>query len=148
MQAQASLNNSRNKMKTQYDKKMTSHQFNIGDYVMLCYPYKVPGLSHTWKPNWKGPFQIHCLVGDCSCILVNGGGWSSQVIHLNQLKLVFPPNIRLELPKYQATITQPQKASQVLSDNSVTDQSCLSVQKIRTIQLRHQLQRTELLTNC
>ena len=40
---------------------------------------------------------------------------------MNQLKLVFPPNNRLELPKYQATIAQPQKASQVQSDNSVTD---------------------------
>ena len=40
---------------------------------------------------------------------------------MNQLKLVLPPNNRLELPKYQATITQPQKAGQVQSDNSVAD---------------------------
>ena len=121
VQAQASLNTSRNKMKIQYDKKTTSHQFKVGDYVMLWYPYKVSGLSQTWQPNWKGPFQIHCLVGNCNCILVNGGGRLSQVIHVNQLKLVLPPNNRLELPKYQATITQPQKASQVQSDNSVAD---------------------------
>ena len=60
-------------------------------------------------------------MGNCNCILVNGGGRLSQVIHVNQLKLVLPPNNRLELPKYQATITQPQKASQVQSDNSVED---------------------------
>ena len=52
---------------------------------------------------------------------MNGGGRLGQVIHVNQLKLVLPPNNRLELPKYQATITQPQKASQVQSDNSVAD---------------------------
>ena len=46
---------------------------------------------------------------------------TGQVIHVNQLKLVFPPDNRLELIKYQATITPPQKASQVPSDNSVTD---------------------------
>ena len=86
---------------------------------MLWYPYKVPGLSRTWQPNWKGPFQIHCLVGNCNGILMNRRGRLSQVIHVNQLKLVSPPNNRLEHPKYQAT--QPQKASQVPSDNSVTD---------------------------
>ena len=118
VQAQASLNTSRNKMKVQYDKKTTSHQFKVGYYVMLWYPYKVSGLSQTWQPNWKGPFRIHCLVGNCNCIMVNGGGQLSQVIHVNQLKLVLPPNNRLELPKYQATITQPQKASRVQSDNS------------------------------
>ena len=59
VQAQASLNNSRNKMKAQYDKKMmTSHQFSVSDYVMLWYPYKVPGLSRTWQPNSKGPFRF------------------------------------------------------------------------------------------
>ena len=73
VQAQASLNTSRNKMKAQYDKKMTSHQFNVGDYVMLWYPYKVSGLSRTWQPNWKGRCQIHCLLGNCNCIQVNGG---------------------------------------------------------------------------
>ena len=35
VQAQASLNTSRNKMKVQYDKKTTSHQFKVGDYMML-----------------------------------------------------------------------------------------------------------------
>ena len=67
VQAQASLNNSRNKTKPQYDKKMTSHQFIVGDYVILWHPYQVPGLSRTWQPNWKGPFQIHCLVDNCNC---------------------------------------------------------------------------------
>ena len=52
---------------------------------------------------------------------MNGRGRLSQIIHASQLKLVFPPNNRLELTKYPATITQPQKASQVLSDNSITD---------------------------
>ena len=52
---------------------------------------------------------------------MNGVRWLHQVIHVNQLKLVFPPNNTLELPKYQAAIAQPQKASQILSDRSVTD---------------------------
>ena len=63
VQAQASLNTSRNKMKVQYY-KTTSHQFKVGDYVMLWCPYKVSGLSQTWQSNWKGPFQIRCMVGN------------------------------------------------------------------------------------
>ena len=121
VQAKASLNTSRNKMKVQFDKKTISHQFKVGDYVMLWYPYKVSGLSQTWQPNWKGLFQTDCLVGNCNCILVNGGGRLSQVIHVNQLKLVLPSNNQLQLPKYQGTITQSIKASQVQSDNSVAD---------------------------
>ena len=104
--AKASLNTSRNKMKAQYDKKMTSLQFNVGDYVMLWYPYKVPGLSLTWQPIWKSPFQIHCLMGNCNFILVNGGGRLSKVINVNQFKLVFPTSNRSELPKYQTTIAR------------------------------------------
>ena len=43
------------------------------------------------------------------------------MLFVNCVNFWYPPNNRLELPKYQATIAQPQKASQVQSDNSVTD---------------------------
>ena len=85
-------------MKIQYDKKTTPHKFKVGDHVMLWYPYKINGLSKVWQPNWKGPFQIFCLVGECNCILINGAGILSPTFHVNQLKLVLPPN-KLDIPQ-------------------------------------------------
>ena len=75
---------------------------------------------------------------------MNGGGRVSQLIHVNQVKLKFPPNNRLELPKYQATITHPQRSRQVLSDNYVTDMFFSAEDENNP---RHQLQRTELLSH-
>ena len=49
-----SLQASRAKMKTRHDKIITTHKFNMGDFVMLW--YKRTGLSKVWQPNWIGPY--------------------------------------------------------------------------------------------
>ena len=66
-----SLQASPAKMKTQSDKKITTHIFKMGDFVMLWYPYKRTGLSKVWQPNWIGPYTIHTHVGPSNCILVS-----------------------------------------------------------------------------
>ena len=58
VQAQTSLNNSRNKMKAQYDKKMTSHQFNVGDYVMLWHLTKYQDYLGLGNPIGKVLFRF------------------------------------------------------------------------------------------
>ena len=44
-QARATLENSRKKMKIQYERRTTCHQFSGGDYIMLWYPYRLSGIS-------------------------------------------------------------------------------------------------------
>ena len=48
---QATLQHSRDKMKEQYDKRIRYPLFDIGESVMLWYPYKRSGLSKCLQPN-------------------------------------------------------------------------------------------------
>ena len=51
---QEQLEKSRIRMKEQYDKSAKNHKFVVGSRVMLWKPYKKPGLSKCFQPNWNG----------------------------------------------------------------------------------------------
>ena len=82
----SNLENSRNKMKNTYDKKMSTHKFSIGDSVMLWWPYFKEKIPRAFQPKWDGPYTIVKLLGDTNCIIENNGNYKN--VHLNQLKQV------------------------------------------------------------
>ena len=90
------LENSRKKMKSSYDKKNSRHEENVGDYVMLWWPYFRKGIPRSFQPKWKGPYMIKSLIGNTNCqILMNGG--QVKNVHLNQLKPVLRRDIPVDL---------------------------------------------------
>ena len=81
------LSTYRDKMKRNYDKETTKHQFSVGDAVMLWYPYKKAKISRCFQPNWIGPWQIQSITGPSNCKIRNNTGIVKNV-HFNQLKPV------------------------------------------------------------
>ena len=82
------LSKSRKHMKNTFDKhhsKVTP--IHTGDQVMLWTPYKKPGLSRCFQPNWAGPWVIQQFTGPTNCKLINGEGQIKNV-HINQLKVI------------------------------------------------------------
>ena len=89
------LNQSRERMKQQYDKKTTQHHYKINDTVMLWNPPQKRGISRCFQPKWSGPWTITHLIGDLNCKLVDASGKASPTIHVNQLKYIPPRSIHL-----------------------------------------------------
>ncbi len=83
----SNLEKARGRMKISYDKKVSRHRINVGDYVMLWWPYYKKGIPRSFQPKWKGPYQIKDLIDDTNCTLIMEDG-SSKHVHLNQVKPV------------------------------------------------------------
>ena len=81
------LNIARNRMKKVYDRKNSHHTFEVGDSVMLWWPYRKKGISRAFQPRWTGPFEIQKLIGQTNCTLKLPDG-NMKHVHLNQLKKV------------------------------------------------------------
>ena len=83
----SSLGQARERMKTSYDKKASNHKINIGDHVMLWWPYYRKGTPRSFQPRWKGPYQIKDVIDDTNCTLIMEDG-SLKHVHQNQVKPV------------------------------------------------------------
>ena len=64
---QSNLERSRKQMKETYDKKTTSHEFVVGDQVMLWDPPHRKGVSRAFQPKWNGPWTIVRLIENTNC---------------------------------------------------------------------------------
>ena len=84
---QTNLERSRRQMKETYDKNATSHEFHVGDQVMLWDPPHRKGVSRAFQPMWNAPWTIVRLIESTNCELRNQAG-GSKYVHLNQLKRV------------------------------------------------------------
>ena len=81
------LQQARERMKTTYDKRNSSHKLLVGDFVMLWWPYTTKGISRAFQPKWKGPYQIIRIISNTNCTIRLDQGETKNV-HLNQLKKV------------------------------------------------------------
>ena len=81
------LDNARKKMKNVYDRKISHHRFNEGEFVMLWWPYTTKGKSRVFQPKWKGPYKIVRLIDETNCTIILENGTLKNV-HLNQVKPV------------------------------------------------------------
>ena len=77
----------RQKMKQKYDKHNTKHDIQIGNKVMLWWPYYKKGIPRSFQPSWKGPFTVVELIGNTNCKIEDENG-RLKCVHLNQLKVV------------------------------------------------------------
>ena len=77
----------RQKMKQKYDKHNTKHDIQIGNKVMLWWPYYKKGIPRSFQPSWKGPFTVVELIGSTNCKIEDENG-RLKCVHLNQLKVV------------------------------------------------------------
>lgn len=77
----------RQKMKEKYDKRNTKHDIQIGNKVMLWWPYYKKGIPRSFQPSWKGPFTVVELIGNTNCRIEDEDG-RIKCVHLNQLKVV------------------------------------------------------------
>ena len=82
-----STEKSRSQMKRAYDKHATSHNFEIGDHVMIWDPPHRKGISRAFQPKWSGPWTIRRFIGETNCRLENDKG-KDKYVHLNVLKKV------------------------------------------------------------
>ena len=81
----ANLAKSRREMKKTYDRKNSHHQINVGDHVMLWWPYTRAGIPRKFQPQWKGPFVVKHVIGTTNCTIELSDG-SYKPVHMNQLK--------------------------------------------------------------
>ena len=81
------LEKSRAQMKTIYDQKNSKHNIEVGNQVMLWWPYHKKGISRAFQPRWKGPYVVTRLIGNTNCTIQMENDKCKNV-HLNQLKLV------------------------------------------------------------
>ena len=98
------LNQSRERMKKQYDKNTSKHHYKINDTVMLWSPPQKKGISRCFQAKWLGPWIITELLGDLNCKLVNPSGKVSPTVHVNQLKYVPPRSVHMMNP---STVLKP-----------------------------------------
>ena len=89
-----SLEKSRCQMKRAYDKHVTSHNFEVGDEVMIWDPPQRKKVSRSFQPKWSGPWKITRLIGNTNCRLENENG-GDKYVHLNTLK-----KVKARLPQY------------------------------------------------
>ena len=99
----SNIKNAQLKMKQRYDKHNTNHNVQVGNQVMLWWPYYKRGIPRSFQPSWKGPFTVIELIGSTNCRIQDEKG-TSKSVHLNQLKLVEKRNSysthRRYIPQY------------------------------------------------
>ena len=115
---QGTLERSRSQMKKVYDKHVTSHNFAVGDHVMLWDPPHRTGVSRSFQPKWQGPWTIVELIGTTNCQIKKEKG-CRKYVHLNQLKKVVKMQKLLQinlirLNHWRRSILQSLKLFQIL----------------------------------
>ncbi|GFX69654.1 retrovirus-related Pol polyprotein from transposon 412 [Trichonephila clavipes] len=73
------------KMKTQYDARVTGHDFHEGDKVWLWNPKRRKGLSSKLQTNWEDPYTVLKRLNDVVVRIQKSPYSKPKVIHYSRL---------------------------------------------------------------
>ncbi|CAC5407508.1 unnamed protein product [Mytilus coruscus] len=87
--AREKMKHASNRQKRQYDTKVHSRQYRVGDAVWIFNPLRRKGLSPKLQPHWIGPYIIKIVYTDLIYKIARQYGLKEIVIHHDRLKPYF-----------------------------------------------------------
>nr|XP_022290306.1 uncharacterized protein LOC111101945 [Crassostrea virginica] len=78
------------RQKRYHDRKLQWQRFSPGDSVYVYFPRKRMGTSPKLTSFWQGPFEVLQKCSDYTYLVSCGFKGSSQVIHVDRMRLVKP----------------------------------------------------------
>jgi transposase InsO family protein/predicted aspartyl protease len=73
--------------KREYDFRVKSRQFQLGDWVYYYYPRKYKGRSPKWSRMYIGPFLVTRVLPPCNYVIQKTARSKPIVVHTDKLKL-------------------------------------------------------------
>ena len=98
--------------KREYDAKVKTKQFEIGQWVWYYYPRRYSNRSPKWNKTYCGPFLVVGKISPCDYVIQKTKKSSPQVVHGNKLKQcgsqtptlwITPKHDQLKATKVQST---------------------------------------------
>ena len=84
--ARQHLNAAAERRKSDYDVKIKSAQFAVGDWVWYYYPRRYVNRSPKWSKNYDGPFLVTSVIEPCDYVIQRHRRSKQQVVHGDKLK--------------------------------------------------------------
>ena len=75
--------------KNEYDIKVKSAKFSVGQWVWYYYPRRYVKRSPKWSKNYDGPFLIVKVISPCDYVIQKNKRSRAQVVHGDKLKLCY-----------------------------------------------------------
>ena len=85
---ESNLQDSRKRMKEQYDRRAKELKYEIGDKVLLDVRVTKPGLNRKFTAKYQGPYRILQVNSNATVKIVNSNN-QTQLVHVNRLKPLF-----------------------------------------------------------
>ena len=80
------LNAAAERRKDDYDIKVKSTTFSVGDSVWYFYPRRYTQKSPKWSKNYTGPFKVIKVIAPCDYVIQRSRRAKPQVVHGDKLK--------------------------------------------------------------
>ena len=77
--------------KNDYDSKVKSREFRVGQWVWYYYPRRYVKRSPKWTKNYDGPFLVVGVIPPCDYRIQKSKKSTVQVVHGDKLKLCYYP---------------------------------------------------------
>ena len=87
--AREKMKHASDRQKRQYDTRVHSRQYRVGDAVWIFNPLRRKGLSPKLQPHWIGPYIIREVYTDLIYKIARQNGSKEIVIHHDRLKPYF-----------------------------------------------------------
>ena len=85
--AREHLETAAERRKREYDVKVKSKQFSIGDWVYYFYPRRYTKKNPKWSRNYDGPFLVVNVIPPSDYVIQKAKRTAPQVVHGDKLKL-------------------------------------------------------------
>ncbi|CAK1590660.1 unnamed protein product [Parnassius mnemosyne] len=80
------------KMKTRYDRKMNNKGFDEGSLVWLHNPVRSKGKSPKLQAKWDGPYRIVTRINDVTYRIQKGARGTPKIVHVDRLARYYGAN--------------------------------------------------------
>ena len=94
------LEQARDRMVSQYNKRVYDPPLNVGDEVVLYFPVLTPGIARKLQDKWSPGFRVNERVGEHNFVVTNGK--FTTLVHRNRLKHVASREPRFRADPFSA----------------------------------------------